>query len=119
LLFVFAFLLFVCFFVVCLDGRSNISICLLMSCVFSFASLNLKSFFKSTQVHISFPHRYVAVFWTGTGNRTVSVPLTGIRSTSATVRDVWARESLPGVVPAGGALNAHVDAGGAALFRLS
>jgi hypothetical protein len=110
-------------FVVCLDGRSNISICLITSLSVFFCKFEFEVVFqKYSSAHTSLflaPHRYVAVFWTGTGNRTVHVPLTGIRSTSATVRDVWARESLPGVVPAGGALIAHVDAGGAALFRLS
>lgn len=63
--------------------------------------------------------QYVAVFWTGTGNRTVTVPLAGIRSAAANVRDVWARMDLPNPVPSGGSLTAHVEGGGVALFRLT
>ena len=62
--------------------------------------------------------QYVAVFWTGTGSRTIHIPLVGIRSSSAHVRDLWKHQDLEPVV-AGGTLVAHLLGGDVALFRLS
>ena len=62
--------------------------------------------------------QYVAAFWTGTGSRTVHVPLAKIRSSSAHVRDLWKLQDLEPIT-AGGSLVAHLLAGDVALFRLS
>ena len=62
--------------------------------------------------------QYVAVFWTGTGPRTVRVPLAGIRSSGAHVRDLWKLQDLAPVA-AGGSLVAQLLGGDVALFRLT
>ena len=62
--------------------------------------------------------QYVAVFWTGTGPRTVHVPLVGIRSSGAHVRDLWKLQDLGPVAP-GGSLVPQLLGGDVALFHLT
>ena len=62
--------------------------------------------------------QYVAVFWTGTGSRTVHVPIAGIRASGAHVRDLWKLQDLAPVA-AGGSLAVQLLGGDVALFRLS
>lgn len=62
--------------------------------------------------------QYVAIFWTGSGNRTVRVSLAGIRSSGAKVRDLWKLQDTQAVA-AGGSLTAHLLSGDVALLRLS
>jgi hypothetical protein len=61
--------------------------------------------------------QYVALFWTGSGNRTVTVPVVSVRSSAATVHDLWNGEKSE--VEAGGSLTAHLQGGDVALFRLT
>ena len=64
--------------------------------------------------------QYVALFWTGAGNRTISTPIAVVRSSAANVhvRDLWARKDV-GRVEAGGLLTAHLQGGDVALFHLT
>ena len=58
--------------------------------------------------------QYIAVFWTGAGNRTVVVPTAGVRD----VRDIWRGVDLA-PLPAGGSLTVSLQGGDVALFHLT
>ena len=61
---------------------------------------------------------YLAVFWTGGGNVTASVPLSKVHAGGAKVRDLWKQRDLP-PLSAGGSLRVDLQGGDVGLFHLT
>ena len=64
--------------------------------------------------------KYVAIFWTGSGNTTIIMPVADLGFASEKpliVRDLWRKEDLPGVTD--GSLVANLGSHDVLLLRVS